>query len=204
MPRRNIDNAWAGTGATTDPGSVKTLLGWIAEIPTYQNQNWWQRRADEMLERVEQLGIQDWLAATAYLIDGLSLGSDGVPYQAVIANSGNDPTTDVGATAPGTNWRSAAFIDYDFVQAGGFVIFNANPALILQWGEKSVAANTISDLVTLPTAYPTVHAVALGATGITGTVMDRNQAAWAHSTTQVRLGNASDVAEDVGWISIGW
>ena len=76
MPRRLFDSRWAQSGAQTDPGSVKTELGWIAEKPAYQFFNWLLGRSDDMLAHIEEQGIPSWHTDTSYLIGALAIGSD--------------------------------------------------------------------------------------------------------------------------------
>lgn len=99
MPRRTFENRWASGGATTDPGGVKIDLGWEAEKPAYQYQNWWQERADDMLAHLEEQGVADWHIDTAYLEGALVIGTDRLLYRAVQANTGNNPVGD-----GGSNW----------------------------------------------------------------------------------------------------
>lgn len=109
MARQNFTNIWASGGASTDPGAVKVALGWEAEKPPYQSFNWWQNRVDQMLQHVEQKGIPLWDSSTAYQINGLAIGSDGAIYQAVQANTGNNPVGSVVAPTYATvNWRRIA------------------------------------------------------------------------------------------------
>lgn len=112
MSRQNFQDRWASGGARTDPGDVKIALGWEAEKPPYQFENWRANRVDEMLAHLEEQGIADWDAATPYLNGGLAIGSNRVLYRAAQANQGNDPTTD-----NGTNWAALVPIATD-TQAG--------------------------------------------------------------------------------------
>jgi hypothetical protein len=97
--RREFSSRWAQGPGGTDPGDIKTELGWVAEKPPYQYFNWWQSRVDDMLAHYEEQGVADWDTGTAYLIGGLAMGSDALIYRAVQANTGIDPTSD-----GGTNW----------------------------------------------------------------------------------------------------
>lgn len=104
--RRIFNDLWSSGGATTDPGGVKTALGWIAEKPPYQYFNWWQRRADESLQHLERTGIAIWDASTPYEIKGVCRGSDGNLYQAVAASTGVNPVgTVVAPTYATSSWK---------------------------------------------------------------------------------------------------
>jgi len=96
MPKPDLSNGiWGSSGASIDPGGAKTLLGWIAEIPPHETQNWWQERADEMLFHINGEGIPEWDANTDYPLDGWAKGSDGEVYVSnTTPNQGNDPTAE--------------------------------------------------------------------------------------------------------------
>lgn len=199
MTRRLIDTLWGSTGAVSDPGDTKLNLGWIAEIPPYQVQNYWQKRVDEALQHIEQLGIQDWHTDTEYQDLGLCLGSNGVTYQSQqAANQGHQPVAD-----GGTWWEQANFTA-SLVAAGGYIKFHGDTPFIFQWGVDNVAGATVDDLVTLPLTYPNAHAVAMAQTRILLSTDILNSSAFAYSLTQVALSNNHAAAADVYWISVGW
>lgn len=95
MGQRIITNPWANAGAVTDPGVSKKNAGWIAEIPTHQNFNWWMLQADEGAQYAQQSGIEEWDALIIFREFGLTMGSDGIVYQSQVAsNLGNNPISD--------------------------------------------------------------------------------------------------------------
>lgn len=72
-------------------------LGWIAEIPTHQVQNFWQERVEEQLQYVQRSGVEAWSTLVIYLDDALVMGSDGVLYQSQQAtNTAHTPIGDDG------------------------------------------------------------------------------------------------------------
>lgn len=90
-----IDTVWGSTGSTTDPGTTKMNLGWTAEIPTHDVQNFWQQRADEMLTHINEQGIAVHDAVTDYPVDAWAKGSDGQVYKSLqTPNINQDPTTE--------------------------------------------------------------------------------------------------------------
>jgi hypothetical protein len=90
-----IDTVWGSTGATTDPGTTKMNLGWSAEIPTHDVQNFWQQRADEMLTHINEQGIPVHDVVTDYPVDAWAKGSDGQVYTSLqTPNINQDPTTE--------------------------------------------------------------------------------------------------------------
>ena len=89
------NGVWGSTGATTDPGAVKTKTGWIAEIPPSGVQNWAQKRSDEFIAHVNEQGIAVHDVATDYPVDGWAKGSDGQVYVSLqTPNINQDPTTE--------------------------------------------------------------------------------------------------------------
>lgn len=106
MARRNFNDRWASGGAQTDPGGVKTALGWIAEKPAYQFFNWILGRIDEMLQYLERRGVAQWDALTPYEANGLCVGSDGAVYQAVAGSTNVNPVGTVTAPSYATaSWK---------------------------------------------------------------------------------------------------
>lgn len=92
---------WASGGAIVEPSDVKKQLGWIAEVPPHQWENWAQNRQDQFNAHVNQRGIAEWDGLSEYEAGGLSYvqGSNGVVYKSVAASGPSttvqDPTTDV-------------------------------------------------------------------------------------------------------------
>lgn len=106
MPRRTFNDMWASGGAKTDPGGVKTALGWIAEKPPYQYFNWVMNKVEEMLQHLERRGVPVWDAATVYDIHGVCSGSDGHLYVAVASSTNVNPVgTVVAPTYATASWR---------------------------------------------------------------------------------------------------
>lgn len=78
----------------TDPGATKTKEGWGSEIPPSGVQNWWQERADEMLNHLNEQGIAVWDSLTDYPVNGWVKGSDGEVYISLqTPNLNQDPTS---------------------------------------------------------------------------------------------------------------
>lgn len=133
---------WASGGTIVAPNDAKKQLGWLAEAPPFQYDNWLQNRQDQMLAHINQRGIPAWDGLTNYEAAGLSYvqGSDGKIYKSV-ATSGpattvQDPTTD----ATDTYWTVA------FADVGAFLTQVAGDARYTQ------RSNNLSDITNTATA----------------------------------------------------
>ncbi len=89
----DLNKVWAETGGVTNPGDAKISLGYIAEIPTFQDTNWFNNLISAYVAHSNQQGISVWDTITIYPIDALVKGSDGNIYKAILEQSGNDPVS---------------------------------------------------------------------------------------------------------------
>lgn len=92
----DISDAWAQSGSITNPGSAKVILGWIAEIPTFQVFNWVLNRIDTFLQHINEQGVVSWDNATTFIEGAKVLGSDGVNYKLPVGagtSLNEDPTS---------------------------------------------------------------------------------------------------------------
>ena len=93
MTRPTIEDVWAEIGSIVAPSTAKVQVGWAAEIPPSEYQNWWQNRADLLLEDLEQNGVMTWLALTVYKLGAFTFASDNNVYVSLVAgNVNNEPT----------------------------------------------------------------------------------------------------------------
>lgn len=99
-----LEHIWAEGGAVVEPSDTKKQLGWVAEVPPHQYENWVQRRQDQFIFHVNERGIPEWDGQTNYLGGGRSLvqGSNGVVYKSVAASgpsgTAQNPITDTANT----------------------------------------------------------------------------------------------------------
>lgn len=107
----DLSSLWASEGARISPSVSKVQLGWTAEIPPHQWENWVQYRQDQMLAHINQRGISQWDALSDYEENiSYTQGSNGTVYRSIQssgpATTVQDPVTDT------TNvyWR-VAFAD---------------------------------------------------------------------------------------------
>lgn len=91
---------WGQTGQSVRPSNAKINLGWVAEIPPYQFENWVQNRSDTAIAHIVQHGIPVWDSSTEYLANrSVVLASNNKLYKATQTGTNVDPVTDGGA-----NW----------------------------------------------------------------------------------------------------
>lgn len=118
-PKPQIQVAWASAGATDPFPDTKVGQGWVAEIPEFDNFNWWMNRVDNFLQHTNVEGIPMWDADTAYDFTSYVKGSNGNIYRSRIAgvgtNQGNDPTATNSAF-----WRQFGEIDAVPASGGNF------------------------------------------------------------------------------------
>jgi len=85
---------WASGGAVVAPNDAKKQLGWVAEAPPFQYDNWLQNRQDQMLAHVNQHGIPVWDAVTEYQAGkSYTQGSNGVIYVATQTHTNQNPVS---------------------------------------------------------------------------------------------------------------
>jgi hypothetical protein len=104
-----LPGPWADNADTTIPGtptqntpyrdeslSDTTIKnGWpFGAVVNSANFNQYLYLASLLLGQVESQGIPSWSALTTYVAGGLALGSDARVYQAIDANTNNDPVDD--------------------------------------------------------------------------------------------------------------
>lgn len=150
---------WASGGAVVAPNDTKKQLGWVAEAPPFQYDNWLQNRQDQMLAHINQRGIAAWDGLTNYEAGGLSYvqGSDGKVYKSVAASGPSatvqNPTTD----GTDTYWTIA------FADVGAFLTQAAGDVRYTQ------RSNNLSDLTNVATARTNLGAAPVVSPSFTGT-----------------------------------
>lgn len=96
----DLTRVWAKDApgsAIVDPDTTsagKFAQGWRSEVPTYEHFNYLQKLFTQGLAHINEQGIPVWDANTLYPANALAKGSDGVVYNAINEQAGNDPTTD--------------------------------------------------------------------------------------------------------------
>ena len=155
-----IDTVWGSTGATTDPGTTKMNLGWTAEIPTHNVQNFWQQRVDEFLTHVNEQGIAVWDTVTTYPLDAWAKGSDGEVYVALQIATAQDPISAPAFWELLSEKINPAGSGSTGNNANGYFKI-ADDGTISQWGVTTVSAS--STAVTFPVAFTTLASISVTA-----------------------------------------
>lgn len=90
-----LSKTWAKSGEKREPSDAKKDIGWVAEIPTFQDFNWLDGRQDEFIAHVNQGGIPEWDAETEYYQNySYTKGSNGNIYGCVATNINVNPVSD--------------------------------------------------------------------------------------------------------------
>lgn len=156
--RPDMSSVWASNALAGDieaPTDAKIKLGWEAEIPPHEWENFVQRRQDEALAYALQTGISEWNSTTSYFLSPVSYvqGSNGTVYAAVADSVGHNPVTDTG-----TYWKQAfSEPNAEYVVSTGtannYILTYSKPyltlseALLLRF--KAVATNTGASTLTV-------------------------------------------------------
>ena len=91
--QQSLDRVWAATGGVTDPGEVKYSLGWISEIPLFEDFNYVLQSSTKNLLKLAERGAFDWEAAITYQA-GAVAKSGNRTYHCHTTNTGEDPVLD--------------------------------------------------------------------------------------------------------------
>ena len=104
---------WAERGAKEEVDSSKIAVGWTAERPPFQWENWSQWRQDAFISHINEKGLPEWDDFTAYGTSGKSyvLGSNGEVYVSTAPSGGTYPASDP-SDATTTKWKKA-WLDSD-------------------------------------------------------------------------------------------
>lgn len=87
---------WAERGAKQEVDTSKIALGWTAERPPFQWENWSQWRQDAFIAHVNVRGIPEWDEETEYGVGVKSYvaGSNGEVYVSIAPSGGTYPARD--------------------------------------------------------------------------------------------------------------
>lgn len=105
IEKPNMSTLWAEDGAIITPSDEKIALGWIAEIPPHQWENFAQNRQDQAIAYLLQKGVPEWDSETEYQGNSSIIQKSGKLYLSLTTNINKDPATnpadwkDLGASA---------------------------------------------------------------------------------------------------------
>ena len=88
-----LELVWANAGGTTDPGNAKYQLGWVAEIPTFQNFNHVLQALDKAKLSYAEADVYPWQDLIAYAV-GAKVERADIRYTCITAHNdsaGTDP-----------------------------------------------------------------------------------------------------------------
>lgn len=157
----DVSKIWADTGDKSEPDDAKKSLGWVEEIPTYQDFNWLFNKIDQMGAHCNQLGVPVWDSETEYqAYKSYTQGSNGYIYHAKTTHTNSDPVLDTTET----DWvcvlvkpNKGNKPDVDLTSSGGWSVVNQFTANVSN-GVLTVIGNLLggssaATVATLPTGY---------------------------------------------------
>lgn len=83
----NVNTVWASAGLAVTPDAAKQALGFIAEIPDYDDFNGLIQQISAFLKHVNQEGVPTWDTLTPYFTEGFAKGN-GTIYVALQDSTG--------------------------------------------------------------------------------------------------------------------
>lgn len=98
----DVNTVWASEGTVEPIDEAKQKLGYVEEIPFWDNFNWLMQQVSGFMKHINQEGIARWDVETSYTTNSWAKGSNGVVYISLKPDhAGNDPTA-----ANSTFWQS--------------------------------------------------------------------------------------------------
>lgn len=89
----NVNIVWAENGTATPYPDAKQRLGFVEEIPYWDDFNGLIQQITQFLKHVNQEGVALWDAVTVYPVGGYAKWTDGNTYRALEEHSGTQPVT---------------------------------------------------------------------------------------------------------------
>lgn len=123
-----LELVWADAGGTADPGDAKYQLGWVAEIPTFQNFNHVLKALDSAKLAYAEGDIYSWNAAIEY-VAGARVERSGKTFYCVTDNINQNPDTDTTGSywVNGVVFSSAVDAFTNLLVSQGVLIDHVNP-----------------------------------------------------------------------------
>jgi hypothetical protein len=127
----NLDLVWAAAaGGGSDTGDTKYQLGWVSEIPNYQNFNFVLSNLSKNNLALAEKGSYEWQTEISYELGATTKGSDGLFYTCLNANVSEDPISDI----LNNFWTLGKFFGSgSYAATEGVKICNVNPRSLNAW-----------------------------------------------------------------------
>ena len=145
----NLDLIWAGGGGVIDPGDAKYVLGWVTEIPTYENFNFVLQTTTTNLLSIAEKGAFLWQTEIAYAVGARVLDGTKV-WTCITANTGNNPTSDT----TNSYWILGVQIGGDLGDINskdGVLIKNVADRTLTNWDSNDLTIKNASGIISLAT-----------------------------------------------------
>ena len=92
--QNDLDRVWALNGVSTDPDKTNYELGWVSEIPTFQEFNYVLKNNSTNILSLAEGGTWSWQADITYSLGAIVRYSDGLTYFCIENTSLNNLPTD--------------------------------------------------------------------------------------------------------------
>ena len=140
----NLHLVWGSDGSgLTDPGIPKWTLGWVSEIPTYQQFNYLLNVLDGNMLSLAEKGKWAWNAAINYEV-GATAVELGVEYHCIAAHLNQQPSGD----AVEAYWvKAPTFGTGAGVKSQGLALKLVNTRAATTWGGNDITLENANSLV---------------------------------------------------------
>lgn len=165
-----LELVWAKAGGVTDPGDSKYQLGWVAEIPTYQNFNYVLKALDNNILSYAESGVFPWQDKIAYEA-GTRVVAGGITYVCVTSHNdsaGTNPQDPVLDTTNsywvcGTVFSSTANAFGNLTAKEGIKLDEVYPkGLSSKWEANDLTIRNANQVIALNNEYDTYNNLLFG------------------------------------------
>jgi len=146
----NLGQVWASGGGSIDPGAAKYSLGWVVEIPTYENFNYVLKGLDTNVLALAEAGDFSWQADIVYKV-GARVTVANTVYVCHLGNTNISPTSDT----TGSYWSKGMHLGgpiEDSLTSQGLFVGNIKGKTDDTWGSSEVTIQNSSALIALNTS----------------------------------------------------
>lgn len=152
-----LELVWADAGGFTDPGNAKYQLGWVAEIPTFQNFNYVLQALDRVKLSYAEKDIHLWQDRIAY-VPGARVERGDKTFYCITAHNDSAGTNPQDPLLDTTNsyWVNSTVFSS---QPNAFTNLNVKSGVLIdrlqprtsptQWGGNDITINNINSIIGL-------------------------------------------------------